>query len=464
MKALNKILRDLILELLKLRNHKFLFLSKETSFYNLFTLLAYELSGKYEDVNNLLIKLVLEDLISIKILNKNALKYHFYELDNFIYHDVYLLTSDNLFMSRGTSVDKDEAYAKAFGEVFERTSGRYGDKYFEMIQRKISEIKKEDNIVDLNIFARPTKKQVETFPYMGLESNNDLTFVKVFNIMKNKFEFIPRQYVFFGKNKKYKEKTLLLPTTHGLGAGYTREQAFKSGMYEILHRHAFFYYWYRDLTPKRINPDTIPKNSLSYKKIKDLEKRNFKVHLMDFSGFIGLPTIICILEKYDGWYCGGGTKDSLESAISRSVDEAISIYMIYMRHNSSGQNKVTMNSMNQIGEDFLDTSATAYKKVLYFTNGYFVKNFKSTFTSGDFINYSEKYNLNSNFGLESLNCNIGKDLFIYNIQNEYLSKYEYFASKVIVPDVYYFAMDDIFSRPMLSDNFEPKNTKINPFP
>ena len=48
-------------------------------------------------------------------------------------------------------------------------------------------------------------------------------------------------------------------------------------------------------------------------------------------------------------------------------------------------------------------------------------------------------------------------------QKKYLREYAYHAVRVIISATYFFALSEIYSRPILN-GLEPLNTTINPFP
>ena len=66
------------------------------------------------------------------------------------------------------------------------------------------------------------------------------SWVPIEKIENNTEYLIPAQTVFTSNSTNYKnEKSIIQQTTHGVAGGYSRDDAIRSGICEIIHRHFF---------------------------------------------------------------------------------------------------------------------------------------------------------------------------------------------------------------------------------
>lgn len=458
------ILYKYIKELRKERGTSFLFYPVNVSFEALVHLLLYEAGGKYEKSDEVLIALVFRDLINKKILSENCLKYFEYRLNEIVYYDVYLKTTEDKFFCRGTSTDKSTAYAKALGEVFERTSIKFPSQDEKLVEMKVSETKENPDFLDLELFAKPTDKQVQKFKNFVVNSEDAFTYLKTRNVLEDREVYLPAQTVYYGNFLNKKEKKIVQSTTNGAGAGFSPEGAYLSGLLEILHRHYFLKSWYFKRSPDVINLKSLEQEKeLSYK-VKNFLSRDFKIYFLDYTVEAGIPTSICILERFGGWYCGGSSSYKLSKALERALDEAMSTYLWCEQTNLEGRNKIDEKYVESISGDFMDERMNSVDRILAFADKSFVEKLDKFIVLGHEVEYTTKFDLTE--VSESLDLQLKKEgflVFVHERQNSYLSEYGYFVSKVVIPNSYYFALDEIFSRAVI-DGKVPTYTEPNPFP
>ena len=465
MKKLNSTLLLLLSNLRKERSSPFLFLPQRLDFRALCIAVYYEVS-RHEKRDMYLIDLVLEELTKRGILNKYPVLYRSYDLETITIHDVFLTTSDNLIFSRGTSTDICEAYAKALGEVFERTGIRYNvDTRTELGNEKDLQ-EKGKLVVGVGMFPQPTEAQKQKFKDAVVTKDDSFSWVPIKNYNDGMTWYIPAQTVFLNTPEGTHEQNILFPSSHGAGAGYSKEQAIASGVHEIINRHFFLESWYMKVIPNTIDTKTIPKNSKAHTLIQNLQQRGFTINLLDYSEKAGIPSVICILERYGGWFCGGGAGTSLEKVIERALTEAFSVYSWCIHKTIVGENTHNARSMELLQNGFLDTEfGDARSRLLLYGYSYFINNHLrfTPFIKGREIPFSTQWDKDDTYDCKKHAHDLLGDVFVYEIQKEYIQLYEYHVVKVVIPSSYFFSLQESGSRPVRGGTY-PQNTEINPFP
>ena len=465
MNALKIFWLEVYLDMRKARGSRFLFISRNISFFDLSRLVFYEYTSvTISDTH--LCSLVIADLQNKGLLHKsNCIKYHFYELRTVTFHDVYLKTSDNQFFCRGTSTDLMEAYAKALGEVFERTSIKYPPQSGVVITTE-SELESNDaHFFSPRDFAQATPEQKKKFVNFNIEKNDVFAWVRVESIYDNSETLIPLQSVYYGTHTSYTEKSIIQQTTHGAGASFDAEGAVRSGLFEVVHRHFFLKSWYFNEDISVVEHTSIPKSVIARTIIDELTEHGFFVHCFNYTTEAKMPTIICILEKNGGWYCGGSTALTLAGALTRSVSEAFATYLWVQQTTARGEHHLTEDMITSLDSGFVDTKANAHTRVYLFSNAYFVSHLDAHLVKkSSAVLYDTSFDQDSLQDTATYAIQHFDSVFQYQVRNRYLDEYAYSVCRVIVPQSYYFALDEKYSRPLLRDGRYPQMTEINPFP
>jgi hypothetical protein len=113
---------------------------------------------------------------------------------------------------------------------------------------------------------------------------------------------------------------------------------------------------------------------------------------------------------------------------------------------------------------FLDTEySDAYSRVMLYGSSYFMKKIDKSILSGRRITFSTAHNKEKDYDIVQHAINFFGDAYVFVPQKNYLKKYDFSVVKVIIPSSYFFALDEIYSRPILK-GINPKNVLINPFP
>lgn len=467
MKKVNKLLVDVLYELRNKRKAPCMFMPCDASLEELSLLLYYEFFDiKAGDMH--LISLLLQEFISRGLLSSNPVTYYFYELDSCTFHDVYLTTSDNDTFCRGTSIDKSEAYAKAFGELFERTSLRYHDGDPNSLSKNERQLRKKGvSYVPSSSFPQPTELQKEMFPKSVTSDIDIFSWTRVTNMRDSKKYYVPSQAVFFNNYSSYPdEKTIIQSSTHGAGAGYSEKDALSSGVLEVINRHFFLEAWYQGNSQERIGVESIPSTSSAYKIIQDLEKRGFVVHVLNYSKKALIPSVIVIIIRDGGWSCGGSAGINMEKAIERAVCEAFSSYLWHEGMVAKGACEITSGDISTVKSGFADNIlGEAFSRVMLYSHAYFLEHglrYKN-FLGGNVAPFTKEYDKNSSFSSALHAVDLFGDVYYMHAKKEYLADYKYYSTKVIIPKSFFFSLSEVHSRPVLEGTY-PQNTEINPFP
>lgn len=469
MKNYKQTIREIYIDLRKDRGSKFLFVPKNLNFSDYAKLTFLDFIN-YEKADDLLTDLVLKDLQTRHILLKTDCVNHFtYKFSNHTVHDIYLTTTENKTYCRGTSIDYMEAFAKAVGEVLERTAGKYTPTECMTLANQEELEKDKRNFYPVLGFAQSTDKQKEKFPSFVYDRKDTFAWLKARRILGNEEILLPAQAIYYGHSFINKEKEIIGQSTHGLGAYFGEKGGIRSGLFEIVHRHFYLNSWYKNKKVESIDITSISKNSDLRKLILDFKERNFNARFLDFSDEAGIPTIICFLEIFGGIFCGGSSGLKMEVVLQRAILEAFATYMWIQQTTNSKQakgNVLTQEFIDTFQDEFCDSKADAYNKVFMYSNSYFVNSLKNLniFDKSLLVDYTEKFDKDETFDYAKHFAEIFKDIFVADIKNDLLENYDFFVNRVIVPNSYIFALSDWYSRPILKDGISPEITIINPFP
>ena len=407
----------------------------------------------------------MHDLQKRGILHRmEPIKHYKYTFPHHTFHDVYLKTSDNQTFCRGTSTDMMEAYAKALGEVFERTSLRYPPRSGVTLASSNQLKSKGLSYVDPLSFAQATEEQKRQFPQFSITADD--VFAWISGSEEGTTEtLLPLQTVYFGTHTAYKEKSIIQQSTHGAGASFDVRGAHRSGLLEIMHRHFFLKSWYFDTSVSVVDVHSIPKELHVASLISDFMERNFEVTFLTYSHEVGLPTVICLLNKNGGTFCGGSTALTLEGALQRSLSEAFATYLWVQQSTIRGEHSITSHLISESLGDFIDTKATAHRRVYLFSNSYFCeRQIIPILENKKTVSFETAHDKESEYDCVQHAKRFFPNLYSYNVKNELLDVYQYYVSRVVVPQSYFFALDEHFSRPVLTGTSFPHYREINPFP
>lgn len=454
------------------RGSRFMFIPPSLSFTEMCTLVSLEYRNtKLGDA--MLLECAARDLKARGLLPDVPFTTYAYELGSDTFHDVYATTADGQRFCRGTSrAGAMEAYAKALGEVFERTALKFnlGETVVATEREMITRFGAE-SVVGPSRFPRPTRIQRERSPQDIVGPSDALSWNQAERIGGVRPVWIPSQACFFWNHSRFPdEKIMLQPTTHGAAGGFGKEEAIRAGILEIIHRHYFLQSWYQGTIPKRLSlsNSTEPIADL----IRQIEAHGFKATILDYSAQARVPSVICFLSRDGGYFVGGSASSTLSDAVERAITEAFSTYTWYAQATYAGQNDVSPELIASISNDFTDVKAgDDPHRVMLYADRFFNESGKSydlgRFLSGEFTQFetvAREFDIVDPASIERIARESFGEIYVFESDKPYLRAYGYHAVKTIVPDSYYFALHERHSRPVLSDSVEPRMTIINPFP
>ncbi len=416
------------------------------------------------------IKLAIDDLESKNILSKNSVSYTEYRFNSKdIFYNFHLRSYGGDTFSRGFSFDINEAVAKALGEFLERHQTRFVKPEANIVRANINGIAKISesqgvNYLGIDNFNKPIKVQMEKFKDRFYWDNDTMfEWVLATDFINDKQIYVPAQTACWSHMSKRAEPYIFNATSNGCGAGYTPQEAFKSAAFELVHRDAFFEYWYGNLSP-----DIIDQSTISSAKINNflelLKNEGFEIKITDMSEKAKLPTACVFLKKETtGYYVGGSTSDTMEGAIYRAIEESFSIYMWQYERVRSGQYKIDQLVHEKYKNDFLDKRLLPSDRILFWASKFFgedVMSYNKFMLEGKIIKYNN-VSTDANFDLGRFIKKSYKTCIIVNANK--VIDYNYFYTKVLILPMYQLALDETLSLPV-KDNIHPQNTYPHPFP
>lgn len=465
---MSKKLITLYIEFRKSRNSKFLFVPNDIYFITICKLLFWEILNP-EKGDGVLLECVIDDLKSEGLIMKQPIIYENYQINKLTFHDVYIKTSDGGIFCRGTSTDRMESYAKAFGEVFERTSLQYNNET--CIQGSANQLRASNvDIVDITSFPLPTNLQKTM--YVKNIWTEDTIFSWSEILEDGQKLYCPSQLVFFNNYVSFPgEPFIQQPTTHGAGAGYTPEAALYSGVFEIVNRHFFLESWYKKQSPDRVDLDSLYFDVELSNLVLSLKERNFNLTLLSYTRQAKVPSFICVIERWGGYSVGGSAGIDAISSIKKAIYEAFSTYIWSVQTTLSGRNNINIQFIDGLKNNFVDEEqGSSFGRVMLFGDNYFIKSsgkvdmsFLFEGVTMKYLDILDKY-VEDKFDISKyIRENFGK-LYLYQSDKSVLKKYDYYVKKIIIPNTYYFALNDKYSRPLLKEDDIITNYQINPFP
>ncbi len=140
--------------------------------------------------------------------------------------------------------------------------------------------------------------------------------------------YIPAQFIFWNYLRRG-EPFLREGNTNGAGGMFSPEGAILSGLYELIQRDGFLLYWMNSLGPRKIAPESIPDNVFR-SLLRQSRRYGFKIHCLDTTSDVGIPSSIVVLEDARGFYprfvMGGGCDADPRKSFRKALEEAWGVY------------------------------------------------------------------------------------------------------------------------------------------
>jgi len=235
----------------------------------------------------------------------------------------------------------DKAIGHGFGknaeEVFSKAIGEFLERYFLTIYHKKDLLRGSAKLLrksgysapNLNLLAGFSDRQKEFNPRMRFDDESIFCWEKTKRWSTGETVYLPAQLVHWTYSRDESEPFLCESNTNAAGGFFTLEGAILSGIYESIQRDSFFIYWLNQLTPKRIDPKTVPHDGFQTL-LNESERYGFEIHCLNIAVDTGIPAFAVVISDPSGAgprFClGGGCQADPAKALHRALEEAWSVY------------------------------------------------------------------------------------------------------------------------------------------
>lgn len=233
----------------------------------------------------------------------------------------------------GISKNRNEAASKMIGEFCERYFlTLYRNK--NLLRSSVGALKKKHiPALPLDLLAGFSEKQKEEKRNLRWNDASVFRWEKCLRVSSGEPVYIPADIVYWNYQRDIEsgEPTLREHNTNGCGGYFTKEGAILSGLYELIQRDAFLYWYLNTLTPPKIDPESV--SDETFRLIFEESKRyGITVHCLNMTIDTQIPSVAVILEnRLDScgphFAMGGGCEANPERALRRAAEEAWSIYL-----------------------------------------------------------------------------------------------------------------------------------------
>ncbi len=153
----------------------------------------------------------------------------------------------------GFSKDIKTALAKAIGEFLER--------YFltiyhvnDFIRGSCRDMERRGYpFLPPDHFAGFSSRQKEADPRFRWDHDSPFFWTRALRISDKKSVFLPAQFIFWNYRFGDDEPRLINPTTNGSGGMFSMNKAILAGLYELIQRDSFFFFFLNGLTLQKID-------------------------------------------------------------------------------------------------------------------------------------------------------------------------------------------------------------------
>lgn len=339
----------------------------------------------------------------------------------------------------GAGKNPEKAISRAIGEFLER--------YFLTLYRKkqffrgsVNDLKKKNLLpIDLKLLAGFSEEQKKENPRRQFDENSLFYWERVRRISANEDVFAPAQFVHWNYKLDELEPCLCEGNTNGAGGWFSKEGAILSGLYELIQRDAFLIYWLNRLTPKRIDPYSVPNEDFQ-KLLQESERYGFEVYCLNITSDISVPAFAVIISDPTGkgprFSLGAGCQADPCGALCRAFEEAWSIYNWVRRMPAYPVS-------NEKDRQFLNPEIGQTERVRLWGNPEMAKHLEF-FLRGKEESLSDiKFDFPRNFvsqkeELYSLTKKIeakgpGYEIYCYLAKHPILSEIGYYSAQIIIP-------------------------------
>jgi ribosomal protein S12 methylthiotransferase accessory factor len=192
----------------------------------------------------------------------------------------------------GASTDRYVAMAKAVGEAVERYCAAIFDRD-ELLLSTYRDLGRKAVHPDLFTLYSAQQIAAEGFPWQPFTEDSPAHWTAGVSLVTGEPVLVPAAAVYVPYYYQRERTTFILqPISTGLACGTSFAEAAVSGLCEVIERDAFTLTWQARLSRPRIRPETLP--LIGQDILRRYEEVGLRVHLMDVTTDIGVPTILSI--------------------------------------------------------------------------------------------------------------------------------------------------------------------------
>lgn len=312
------------------------------------------------------------------------------------------------------------------------------------------------------------EEQKRIFPNRNFDKNSKFYWEKVKRWSTGETLYVPAQYVYWNYRRVENEPYLIESNTNGCAGHWSREGAILYAIYELVQRDSFLYHWLNKITPKRIDPETIPDQEFQSLYEKTI-KYGLEVYVLDCTTDLMIPSFCVIIhDPSENGVCyglGAGCHIQPLKAIKRALFEAWSVvyWISYLKPFPSFKEVKPIPYYDyKITQDYrlrLWANSEMRDKLDFFINTSKIS-FYEIYKDGFKIFDSLKDELD--FVVKKIeNLGEGYEVYYFLSDNPFLKKIGYYSAKAIVPNLltlYLNEADIIKKSPRLISQ------EINPLP
>ncbi len=232
-------------------------------------------------------------------------------------------------IASGYALDYNTASIKALAELLEWQAFAKPDKRG-FITGKWDELKLM-GAVDPRDFVSFSKKQLAGPEHASYRIVNDakLSWVKCFSIFDGKKYFVPAQLAYYGYEFLPQEPLIRKSTSNGGAAGTSAVMALVRGLLEAIERDALMIHWLNEITPPRIDIDSLEifGNETIAGIISEYRKYKIDFALLDITTDLKVPVMLTVIRDRTlgrpAVFLGAGADLDVEAAIIHSLLEGL---------------------------------------------------------------------------------------------------------------------------------------------
>jgi len=232
-------------------------------------------------------------------------------------HPIGAMFNNSVLTSAGTSLDPDEAAARALGEALERYSGVNAQTQFEIASLR------DGGLAGRWPICAPDEPCSEAFRYPP--SDEALTQVRMRRLGDDASVLAPAGFVCLGFHPLPPEPPVTIPISTGLAFHPEQHQAIWRGLCEVIERDAVMSAWWLHKPLPEMDMETAPYSVRA--RLDRLAARRMTARMYDLTTELGVPTAFCVLtsDRFPNLVVGAATRSSAERACAKALDEVVSL-------------------------------------------------------------------------------------------------------------------------------------------